>query len=231
MGLKLNFINQSLFFLALLFIIILAIVITLLVVISNSKMKNSESHECLICKDDILAEFKHIRHEYNNMLQGLLCIIEDEDWEELVRHKDIILKRTQELNRNNLTQLVRIKNKNILIIIYNLLMRAEANEVTINLNIYNDIEDLKAYGGGVIKVFQDYVQFAYEVALATSGAKEVNLKINANKEGLSFVMENKAQSSPNRSIPNPRTPKRSKNLFFNSFIKNDYLIQEILFSI
>jgi hypothetical protein len=233
MGIDLNSFNQK-FILAVILLFIIAIIvgINLLIALSRSKKLNLENHECLICKDDILKEFRNIRHEYNNILQGLVCIIEEEDWEELIGYKDCILKKTQILNKSNLTQLIRIKNKNILRIVYSVLIRAKEAGITMNLNIYNDIDSIEAYRNDYMLSMQDYIEHAYEVAASES--EVINLKISANELGLCFAFENKATDKACRALPNSikstKSLRRCKNLLFNSFIQNDYQIQEILFS-
>ena len=52
----------------------------------------------IACKDDMLKEFKKIQHEYNNMLQHIVCFIEAEDWEVLKEYKHQMLKKAQVLN-------------------------------------------------------------------------------------------------------------------------------------
>jgi hypothetical protein len=233
MGLNLNhFIQNLLFGVIFLFILAVIIVIKLIFLLSRARSNSVENCECLTCKDDILKEFKHIRHEYNNMLQGLLCTIEEGDWSELMDYKETMLERTQKLNRSNLTQLVRIKDKSILRLIYGLLVKAGEAGITINLNIYSDLEDMNVYKNEVVNALQAYISYAYE--LATSEALEVELKINANEQGLRFAFENKATSKSCNFSHHYFTPlkayRKCKNLFFNSYIQNDYLVQEILFS-
>lgn len=234
MQLALNLFNQNLTLQAiLLFLIAVIILIVFIVILSRNKSLNLENRECLVCKDAILKEFQKIRHEYNNMLQGLVSIVEDEDWEGLTEYKDKILEKAQQLNRNNLTQLVKIKNKSILRIVYRLLIEAKAAGIAINLNIYNDIEDTKVYKNEVIKALQDYLDYAYQMAIKES--EEVSLKISTSGQCLRFAFENKACSKPDNLVPYFVKTKRPlricKNVFFNTSIQNDNLVQEILFSI
>jgi hypothetical protein len=226
---SLNWIEKT----ALLFTIVIIFLFGFIWVLSRKRKLALEYQELLICKDEILREFKEIRHEYNNILQGFVCIIEEEDWEELRDYKDSVLDKTKLLNRNNLTQLVKIKNKRILKIVYNLLKKGKESGKTINLNIYNDIEEIKVYKRGFNMLLQDYLVYAYEEAIKES--EEINLKINANKQGLRFAFEYKLDSKHDIINSDFVKAKRllgmNKNVFFNTFVQKDYQIQEILFSI
>jgi len=136
----------------------------------------------IACKDDMLKEFKKIQHEYNNMLQHIVCFIEAEDWEVLKEYKHQMLKKAQVLNSNNLTQLVKIKNIRILNLVYALLIQANAQETTINLTIYTDIDNTNSYKPKSYKSLEHSINNAYEAAML-AGAP-INLKITGNKEGI-----------------------------------------------
>ena len=200
----------------------------------NLKRRKSfdlELKENLACKDEILKEYKQIRHEYNNMLQSILCFIEEEDWIGLKEYKSKLLEKTKILNGNNLTQLVRLKNKSILSLVYKLLMRGKESGITIDLTIYNDIDDIDPYEIKSYKVLEEYLNFAYEVAAQVGG--KVNLKISGNNEGIRFAFENAYSIKDYNNISELIKTKRklkSQNVFFNTFIETDGLIQEILIS-
>lgn len=190
-----------------------------------------EFKENMACKDEILKEYKGIRHEYNNMLQSIICLIEEEEWEELKNYKDKLLEKTKVLNRNNLTQLVKLKNKTILNLVYKLLIKDKEAGVTIYLTIYNDIDDINFYGVKVYKVLEEYLNCAYEVA--TLEGMQVDLKISGNKEGIRFAFENTYSAKGFNNISELNKTKRkfkAKNIFFNTSIETDMLIQEILIS-
>ena len=134
----------------------------------------------IACKDDMLKEFKKIQHEYNNMLQHIVCFIEAEDWEVLKEYKHQMLKKAQVLNSNNLTQLVKIKNIRILNLVYALLVHANTQATTINLTIYNEIDNTNSYKPKSYKSLEQSIKFAYEAAMLAG--VPINLKITGNKE-------------------------------------------------
>lgn len=191
---------------------------------SNLKLK-----ENIACKDDILIEYKEIRHKYNNMLQHIVCLIEEEDFEGLKSYKVKLLEEVQVLNSNNFTQLVKLKNKKILSLVYNLLLKCKNNGTIIYLTIYNDIEDVNSYKTPLYKLLEEYLDKAYESAIQMGGM--INFKIGGNNQGVRFAFENIYMDGDSNNIPQISKAKRkSKNIFFNTFIDNGKLIQEILIS-
>lgn len=197
------------------------------------KIKNTNLviKENMDCKDAILKEYKEIRHQYNNMLQSILCFIEEEDWESLKNYKDKLLEKTQVLNSRNLTQLVRIKNGTILNLIYKLLMYGKKAGTTIHLKIYNDIDDINSYEIQVYRTLEEYLYNAYEMSSHVGGP--VNLKISGNNKGIRFVFENSYVIKGTNSLELNKTKRKvkSKNIFFNTFIETDKIIQEILITV
>lgn len=190
-----------------------------------------ELKENIACKDEILKEYKGIRHEYNNMLQSIICFIEEEDWEGLKNYKGKLLEKTEVLNGNNLTQLVKLKNKNILSLVYKLLIKGKESKNTINLTIYNDIEDTTLYKIQLYKELEKYLDLAYEVS--SRAGTEFNLKISGNKDGIRFAFENTYYINDYGDVSKLLMTKRklkNKRIFFNTFIQTHLLIQEVLIS-
>jgi hypothetical protein len=198
----------------------------------QQKSLNKELQEYINYKDQILEEFKKIRHEYNNLLQTVTSFIDSEDMQGLEEYNVKLLAKTQSLNINSIVQLVKIKNKVILSMIYKLYMEAKETEKTINLTIYNDITETGSFKTKHYKILNDYLKYAYR--FAAKEAIEINLKISANDMGFCFCFENsisaKSEIHTSDSIISKRNSKMSKTIFFNTFLKNDYLIQEILIS-
>ncbi|MHB8062877.1 MAG: hypothetical protein ACYDG2_09630 [Ruminiclostridium sp.] len=226
----------NMFYMGLPGLMLLAFIITAIFLIINcakfsrERRLNKELVECIACKDDVLEEFKKIRHEYNNLLQTITSFIEAEDWEGLKEYKSILLEKTHLLNRNKLTQLVKIKDKSILVIVHELFMKTEEAKIALNITIYNDIADTNSHNIEFYNILLDYIKQAYE--LAVKEAEEINLKISSNDNGLRLCFEN--QISVNSQIftsiltKSKKHPKIGKHIFFNTFLQNDNLIQEIL---
>lgn len=226
----LNVFLKGLPVLALLFFVIS----TIFLIISHAKIVkekrlNKELLEYINCKDEVLEEFKKIRHDYNNMLQTLTCFIEEEDMNGLNEYKSKLLQKTHLLNKNSLTQMAKIKDKSILRTVYKLFLKSKENGITLNLTIYNDITEISSYKAELYYLLQNYLNHAYE--LAVNSAMKINLKISANDMGLNFCFEctSSAKSEvTSKPIKFEKSPIKGKNIFYNTSIQNEQLIQEIL---
>src|SRR5690606_21743395 len=136
---------------------------------------------------------------------------------------------TNKINKNNLAQLVKIRDKYLFSIIYKLIVISENCGIILNLSIYNDIDD------NIIKIsylrkLSKYINYAYE--LAAKDAKEITLKISNQAEGFNFNFTNSIHKDSYEIISYLNTTKKTlklnKKIIFNTLIENDLLIQEIL---
>jgi two-component system sensor histidine kinase AgrC len=218
---------------SILVLIIVSLMVSIIVILVKKNKCETEVRESLKFKDDIIKEYQKIRHDYNNMLQSLICFIEEEDLEGLKDYKEKVLAKTYLLNRNNLTQMIKLQNKSVFTIVYKLLMNAKKSGVVINLTICNDIKDIHSYDINFNKVLHNYINCVYEEAAKYE--QEINLKINANEQGFRFVFENQICSrndNINSNLYKTKIKNKSiKNVFLNTFMQEDKLIQEILITI
>jgi L-ribulose-5-phosphate 3-epimerase UlaE len=201
------------------------------VAIKKGKSLALELKENIACKNEILKEYREIRHEYNNILQGVICFVEEEDWEGLKEYKGKLLEKTRVLNTNNLTQLVKLKDNSILNVVYKLLIDAKQCGSIIYLTIYTEIEDISPCG---IKLYESLEEcLTYALKVATKDATTVSLKISGNNEGILFAFKNTFDMKDYNNILKLIKIKRkmkSKKIFCNTFIEMDQLKQEILIS-
>lgn len=211
----------------LVFLVLIILIMTVLLVLFHTRSKierllNNELLECLDCKDTVLDEFREIRHEYNNMLHTMNCLIEEEAWGELEEYQDRLMERAHLLNNNSLSQLARIKDRNILVTLHKFLVTAEKDGKTLNLYICNDIADTGFFKAELCIGLQESMKHAY--ASAAKGAGEIDLRISSNDDGLQFCFE-----SSNDTELGARS-KHFKNIFYNTLQRNGRFIQEILVS-
>jgi sensor histidine kinase regulating citrate/malate metabolism len=200
-----------------------------IIVLLRRKRLELELLQILVYKDEIMKECKQIRHEYNNMLQTIIGLVEEDDLESLKLYKEKILVTTNKINKNNFAQLVKISDKYLFSIIYKLIVISENRGIILNLTIYNDIDD-NIINISYLRKLSKYINYAYE--LAVKDEKEINLKISKQAEGFSFIFTNSIHNDPKDIISYLNTTKKAlkpnKKIIFNTLIENDLLIQEIL---
>jgi hypothetical protein len=61
----------------------------------------------------IIDEYSKIRHEYNNIAQMVINMIEAEDLNLLTEYKDTMLEKIHTLNSNSIAQLGKIKTERV----------------------------------------------------------------------------------------------------------------------
>lgn len=185
-----------------------------------------------IYKDVIIDEFRKIRHEYNNIIQRMVCLIEEEDWDDLKEYKNELLVKVQKMNGNNLLQMARIKCTGILRVLYDFLTYADEAAIPLSIIVYDEI------GGNCPKVAEFctvlHEFFLCACAEAVENMGGITLKISAGKQGFRFTFESRLPGKIDKLAPAPftiRIPHRiQKCIFFNSFIQDDCLIRELIFS-
>lgn len=183
------------------------------------------------CKDRIIEENRKIRHEYNNMLQTLICYIEEGDINQLNQYKTELLKNVQSFNQNNIVQLSRISDTFIMTSVFELLVHAQTNNNTLNLTVYEDILRKYQLQDTFNIELPEYLQCAYECAAKINST--TNVKVNFSEFGVNFSFESLSETGKDDIITidtNKIMTKRCKNIFYNTFLKDSKIVQEVILS-
>ena len=229
---NINYILQiSIGIIFLILIILVACLIISINKFSRFKKRNCELLECIDCKDGVINEFIKIRHEYNNMLQTITCLIEEEDLDGLKECKREFLNKARLLNSNSITQMVKIKDINILRSIFKLILNAKDEGVVLIITIFNDIANQNLNNDAVYYVLKQCLTNAYQ-----SGAKQamlIHLKISSDDNGLCFKFENESNIESRGLFSQTLKARKNNmknNIIFNTFYEKALFIQEIIIS-
>jgi len=232
MQLTISFILKISIFIILLVLMLLGTCLIICITkIRHIKDINKALMEGIDCKDGIINEFTKIRHGYNNILQTVTCLIEEENLDGLKEYKSRFLNTTQLLNSNSLTQLAKIKDINILRSVYKLLLNAKEKGVVLEITIYNDIVNQSLNKDGFYYALKDCLTNAYQ-----SGAKEakrINLKISSKDNGLCINFENESHVESRKLFLQTLKARKyytNNNIIYNKFYQESRFIQEILIS-
>jgi len=158
-------------------------------------------------------------------------MIEEKDLDGLNEYKGKYMNKSRLLNSNSITQMVKIKDINILRAVYKLFLKAKEEGAVLIITIYNDIaqnqkkdEIYEVLNGCLINAFQ----------LSKEKAKLIDLKISSNENGLCFNFENETSIESDaefkRRFPHSMKVKnnnRNTNVIYNKFYQNARFIQEI----
>lgn len=126
--------------------------------------------------------------------------------------------------------MAKLNNINVFIIIYKLLVRAKKEGTTINLTIYKEIDDIKTHDSQFYAVLDKYMHYVYEQA--SQYGQQIDMKITTSEQGLRFAFENiVSEKKDTVDLGRHKTikcNKMMKNIFCNTFLQKDKLIQEVL---
>ena len=213
------------------FIILVSCLIITITKTWHIKSMNKELLEGIVCKDGIINEFTKIRHEYNNILQTITCLIEEEDLDGLKTCKSEYLNKAHLLNSNSIAQMAKIKDINILQSVYKLLLNAKEDSVILKITVYNEIVNQRLNSDEIYYILKECLINAYQ-----SGAKDtmlINLKISSNDNGLCFDFENESHVESRKlfsqTLENRKNHANNKAIF-NTFYQDTSFKQEILIS-
>ena len=214
------------------FIILVSCLIITITKIWHIKSMNKELLEGIVCKDGIINEFTKIRHEYNNILQTITCLIEEEDLDGLKTCKSEYLNKAHLLNSNSIAQMAKIKDINILQSVYKLLLNAKEDSVILKITVYNEIVNQRLNSDEIYYILKECLINAYQ-----SGAKDtmlINLKISSNDNGLCFKLESESNIETRDFFSLTMKARKNymmNNIIFNTFYENALFIQEIIISV
>lgn len=208
-------------------ILLIAAVAAACVLLLLEKRRNSELEDNLKDTEEALSVLRNIKHQQNNMFQSIIFYLEGEQWEEAREFINEIMAKTGEFNKNNLLQLIKIKNyklRNTLSRIISVCAKRGTNlEVIVTWEA--DFSSLKVKAACRLLT----VCFAnIAVQVSESRDKQVTIEICSDNEGFSAVISNTFDEEATGINAVKRLNSLSKNCIFNSYIDNNCFKQEIM---
>jgi hypothetical protein len=213
------------------FIIIISLItgcIIMGIIMKRITYSNKKLLDCLAYKNNILEENSKIRHEYHNIFQILINLIEEENLKALLGYKNTLIEKTYSMNRNSLIQLGKIKDVNLFYTMFQLYQEAISGGW--NLNIYVQMEIKKGYPLSLMHVLMEWGESIHKIELES--LKNIDLYIRENKQGISFRFDQEYhQNSENLKFSSLESvAKKNTDYTYNLFQKGNHLIQEIMYS-
>jgi hypothetical protein len=182
-----------------------------------------------IIKDLILGEYARMRHDYNNMLQTLTNLIEEEDITALKEYQTKLFEKAQAFHNNNILQLEKLRNLSILNTIYRLYMESAKSGITLNIAISGKVEQHYPYEDDLYPILIECLNTVYSSQSDTDLL--TTLELRESQRGLIISFITQIELYPNNSKPYDFKyihPKSRKRLSYNIIIKDNIYIQEIL---
>lgn len=135
-----------------------------------------------------LRELRTIRHEYNNLIQSVVCSIENQDWSELCRFKEEMIRKVASFNTLSMTALLKLRDYRLLWAVSGFIASRLNRSVPVNLYIADEIDRKDTGGIDLRKLLLLYLSDAVEIAEGCSNGR-INLKISKSEEHTTFLIE------------------------------------------
>lgn len=182
------------------------------------------------CNQELMDVERKIRHEYNNILQTMICYVEEEDLQLLRDYKNILKDKINSINKNSLIHLSKIKDLENRLIIYNLMEAARQSDISLNITVMNDVNQTGSKEIKIDNELKSYIWNAFENA--SQNNNEIYLNINLDNRGICFQFKSKLNTDIGKINPaGNRLMKNSvkkKNILTNMFVQDNIFVQEIV---
>ncbi len=191
----------------------------------KAKYKLEESNRL---REKIIQEESKTRHEYNNLFQTVVNLIEAEEMEELIGYKSTLLKKVHLLSSNSMLQLGKIKSESVLQGLYQLYQTTQNMQINLNITVYNEITWECPYEMELYSVLEECIKSA--IIMAESSCFEITLGLGENEKGLHFLFESVGMRSASAvtTLQHFEDTKLRKLLTYNAIRKDSKYTQEIM---
>lgn len=197
----------------------------------RSKQTIEHQQKVIVCKDLFLDEYARMRHDYNNMLQTLTNLIDEEDITSLKEYRNKLLETAKIYHNNNILQLEKLRNPSLLITFYHLYLGAGKSGITLGFAISGKPEHHYPHEDELYPILVECLNSAYLLMPVTN--KQIVLVLRENQQGLYISFVSQLEPGPEnylcRELKSIDSTVR-KHLTYNVFINDNSFTQEILIS-
>ena len=210
----------------------------------QEKRRRIELESYLSETEEILKEFRAIRHQYNNMLQSVIFFIENEQWDQFKEFKEEILQSTSAINGRDELQLLKVKLYKMRSLISDMAGICAGLGIHLDVMVFRDIDRISIDESALCRVLRFIFDHILEEVKA-SEKKEIVLQISSEKEGTAIVFNSTFLSRPETgwlnsncrhgaserktgAIAANKMLKKHSNVIFNDYIEDEYYVQELM---
>ena len=210
-------------------ILLTAAAVAASVLLLLEKRRNRELEANIKDTEEALLVLRNIKHQQNNMFQSIIFYLEGEQWSDAREFIDEIMAKTGEFNKNNLLQLIKIKNHKIRNCTSKIM--AECAKRGINLEAIvtweADFTSLKVKEKEACRLLvSSFENIAVQVL--QSRDKQAAIEICCDNEGFTAIISNSFAEEGAGLNSFKRLNSCSKNCIINSYIDNNCFRQEIM---
>lgn len=204
-------------------------------VYSNLSVNEQENKQLKIyinMADELIDEYRRVRHNTHNIIQAAAAFIETNDMEGLREHFGSVIERQNSINKSSIAPIYKITHPGIKSLLSSKLGRIEALSLNLNLEITTDLKDIKVNISDLCEVLGVFLDNSIEAA-ELSEDKYIEICIFEEDQCYMVIIKNSYDSSRDKKGNGiglktvKRILTRYPNMLNNTMIEKQYYTQEL----
>lgn len=198
-----------------------------------NEQENKQLKVYINMADELIDEYRRVRHNTYNIIQAASGFIEENDMEGLKEHFSSIIERQKGIEKSNIASLYKIAHPGVKSLLSSKLGRIEALSLNLNLEITTDLEDVKVNISDLCEILGVFLDNAIEASGLT---KEKYIEICMFEDDQYYITIIKNSYDANQSKKGNGIGLRTVNsilrkyglMLNNTIIEEKYYIQELI---
>ncbi|MCX7709292.1 MAG: GHKL domain-containing protein [Clostridia bacterium] len=145
--------------------------------------------------ETLINDLRRYKHNYNNIVASLVSLVNSGQYDELQNYLKNEVESFHERNILNNSMLLRIKNAGLLGLMLYKIEKAEASDVKVSLEIFEDINEIHMNINDLCESLGILLDNAIEAA-SESDHKEVKVKVKNDEGHITFSIINTFKTAP-----------------------------------
>lgn len=198
-----------------------------------NEQENKQLKAYINMAEELIDEYRRVRHNTHNIIQSASAFIEDNDMEGLKEHLSSVIERQNRINKNNIAPLYKIVHPGIKSLLYSKIGKMEELSMNINIEITTTMRDIKVNVSDLCEVLGVFLDNSIESAALTKD-KYIELCIFEDYQCYTTVIKNSYDMNQDKAgngigLKTVRSIlKNNPNVLNNTIVDEKYYTQELL---
>ncbi len=198
-----------------------------------NEQENKQLRVYINMADELIDEYRRVRHNTYNIIQAASAFIEENDMEGLKDHFSSVIERQKGIEKSNMASLYKIDHPGVKSLLSSKLGRIEALSLNLNLEITTDLKEVKVNISDLCEILGVFLDNSIEAAKST---KEKYIELCMFEDDQYYITIIKNSYDPNQDKRGSGIGLRTVNsilrryglIFNNTIIEKKYYTQELI---
>ncbi len=198
-----------------------------------NEQENKQLRVYINMADELIDEYRRVRHNTYNIIQAASAFIEENDMEGLKEHFSSVIERQRRIEKSNIASLYKIAHPGVKSLLSSKLGRIEALSLNLNLEITTDLREVKVNISDLCEILGVFLDNSIEASGLT---KEKYIEICMFEDDQYYITIIKNSYDPNHGKKGNGIGLRTVNsilrkyglMLNNTIIEEKYYIQELI---